>query len=335
MRARGINYDTGFFPGGKASRPAFDPWTAARELEIIANDLRCDAVRVSGGDLARLESASRAAADAGLEVWLSPVPTEMGSAELVPYFRQAAELAADLASRGRVTLVAGCELSVFAKGFLPGENSYDRMAALANPDPALLESMADVPRRFNAVLGEVVAAVRRQFAGTVTYASAAWEPVDWGPFDIVSVDCYRDAANAGTYRDDLHKHFSHGKPVAVTEFGCCAYAGAGDRGAMGWAILDESVHPALVAGEFKRDEGEQTRYLRELYGIFESEGVDAAFWFTFAGYRLPHRSNPKVDLDLASYGVVKLLDAGAGDTYPDMPWEPKEAFGAMATLYAG
>jgi len=28
--------------------------------------------------------------------------------------------------------------------------------------------------------------------------------------------------------------------------------------------------------------------------------VDLAFWFTFAGYNLPHRAEPRRDLDLIS-----------------------------------
>jgi len=41
---------------------------------------------------------------------------------------------------------------------------------------------------------------------------------------------------------------------------------------------------------------------------------------------------------MASAGVVKVLDGhnGAGDArrrYPDMPWEPKAAFDAVADCY--
>jgi hypothetical protein len=59
MRARGINYDTGFFPGGHDSRPDFDAETARRELRVIAQDLHCAAVRISGGDPERLSVAAR------------------------------------------------------------------------------------------------------------------------------------------------------------------------------------------------------------------------------------------------------------------------------------
>lgn len=55
--------------------------------------------------------------------------------------------------------------------------------------------------------------------------------------------------------------------------------------------------------------------------------MDSAFWFTFAGYRYPHHTDPRYDLDLASYGVVRLE--------PDMSWEPKESFHALAAERQG
>ena len=137
-----------------------------------------------------------------------------------------------------------------------------------------------------------------------------WEPVDWSLFDIVATDAYRDASNAGTFRSELRKRLEHGKPLAVTEFGCCGYAGAADRGGMGWTIIDASADPPRLDGDYVRDESEQVRYLEELTAIFAEEGVDLAFWFTFAGYPLVHDSEPHRDLDMASYGVVRMLPAG-------------------------
>lgn len=63
--------------------------------------------------------------------------------------------------------------------------------------------------------------------------------------------------------------------------------------------------------------------------------MDAAFWFTFAGYELPHRpADPGHDLDLASYGLVAVLEKGHGTRYPDMAWEPKRLFDTLAVRYA-
>ena len=60
--------------------------------------------------------------------------------------------------------------------------------------------------------------------------------------------------------------------------------------------------------------------------MFEAAAVDSAFWFSFAGFELPHRADPRRDLDLASYGLVAMLEEGTGTRYPDMSWEPKRAF---------
>jgi hypothetical protein len=92
-------------------------------------------------------------------------------------------------------------------------------------------------------------------------------------------------------------------------------------------------------GDHVRDEAEQAAYLREVLEVFETEGVDAAFVYTFARYDLPHREDPRADLDRASPGEVKVFDGLAGASglssrrYPDMPWEPKAAFDALAELY--
>jgi hypothetical protein len=99
-------------------------------------------------------------------------------------------------------------------------------------------------------------------------------------------------------------------------------------------IIDRSAEPPAIKGDYQRDEGEQVRYLRELLEIFEQEGLHSAFWFNFAGYHLPHRDDPRYDLDLASYGVVKVLEHGTGRECPDMGWEPKEVFHALAAAYA-
>ena len=36
------------------------------------------------------------------------------------------------------------------------------------------------------------------------------------------------------------------------------------------------------------------------------------------------------NFDMASYGVVKVLEGRHGHPYPDMAWEPKAAFAALA-----
>jgi hypothetical protein len=135
---------------------------------------------------------------------------------------------------------------------------------------------------------------------------------------------------------------AQGRPVAATEFGCGTFHGAGDVGGTGDAMIvwADDGRAARLKGECVRDEDGQARYLREVLDVFEAEGLEAAFVYTFARYDLPHREDPYLDLDRASAGVVKVLDGYrsahdlAGRRYPDMPWEPKPAFDALADWFA-
>ena len=64
-------------------------------------------------------------------------------------------------------------------------------------------------------------------------------------------------------------------------------------------------------------------------------GVDGTFVYTFVIPALTHSEDPKKDLDMASYSLVKsCADNKHGTTYPEMPWEPKESFRAVADYYA-
>ena len=322
MRGSGINYDTGFSPAGHLSRPVFDPAQVEREMRVIAGDLHCTAVRITGGDPERLSVAARLAAAAGLEVWFAPFPCELSPAENLKMLAECAGRAERLRETGAaVVFVAGCELSLFGSGFVPGATFADRIANLGRSD------LRAVCARLSDFLAGAAGEARKRFGGQVTYAAGPWESVDWAPFDIVSVDGYRDAGNLDRFAAGIKGLSRHGKPVAITEFGCCGYRGAADRGGMGWAIVDSVAVPPVLDGDYVRDEGEQVRYMTELIEIFSGAGVDTAFWFTFAGYHTPWHADPRRDLDLASYGVVAILDEDG------TAWRPKEAFHALAAAW--
>jgi hypothetical protein len=343
MRAKGITYDTGFVRNGAISRKRFDPEVVRRELGIIRDDLHCNAVRVTGGDPERLELAATYAADLGLEVWFSPYPLELTGEELLALFADCAERAERLRRRGaEVVFVAGAELSLMNKGFLPGDSEGDRLARLLNQQDRdrLRERVGEASARVNDFLGDAVAAVRERFGGRVTYAAIPLERVDWAPFDFVGVDLYRSAEVADQFSEGVRTLVAQGKPVAITEFGSAAYRGAGDRGARVLEIVEydkDTGAPLRLNGEYLRDEAGQASYLRELLEIFDAAGVDSAFVFLLALDNLPHRpdGDPRDDLDLASPGIVKVLDNRHGHTYPDLPWEPKAAFAALADHYRG
>jgi hypothetical protein len=142
---------------------------------------------------------------------------------------------------------------------------------------------------------------------------------------------------AARFGDDIRAFVAQGKaqgrPVAVTEFGCAAFRGAADMASRGDIVeWGDGARPVGFKGEYVRDEEEQARYLRELLDVFESEGVDNVFVYTFARYDLAYRSASE-DFDLSSAGLVKVIEGGRGQRYPDMPWEPKAAFNTLAEYY--
>lgn len=337
MRAKGIAYDTGFALHGEISGGPFDPDRVRRELTIIRDDLHCNAVHVVGGDPDRLELTARYAAELGLEVWLSPYPLELTTDEIMPLFVDCAERAERIRRTGaEVVFVTGVELSIMNKGFLAGDDLNERLVGLLGRPDGRAERLAEASTRLNAFLRDAVAAVRERFGGKVTYACIQFERVDWSLFDICSFELIRSAEVADRYQEGVRTLVAQGKPVAITGFGTATWRGAGDVAPRSMEILeyDESLRPVRLKGEYVRDEEGQATYLRELLEIFDAEGVDAAFVYLFALNDFPHRpDDPSRDFDLASGGVVKVFEDRKGDTYPDMPWEPKAAFYAVANHY--
>ena len=103
---------------------------------------------------------------------------------------------------------------------------------------------------------------------------------------------------------------------------------------MGWAIGDYSKDPLQLNGDYVRDEGLQARELTDVLSILEGAGVEGVFVFTFISPTSTYNDNPKYDLDMASYSLVKSYADKHGVTYPDMLWEPKKSFKAVADYFA-
>ncbi|WP_413305802.1 hypothetical protein AA0X95_04440 [Bacillus sp. 1P10SD] len=335
---KGINYDVGTFTRGKgsSSRDTFNPTIVKREIEIIRNDLHCNAIRISGQDLARLSLASEIALQQGLEVWFSPALVDGTEQETLIYFAECAKIAEKLRKQSpNIIFVAGCELTFFMKGLVMGETSFDRINTFMSPWKLLKNTIlkGSYHKRLNAFLSNAVKVINEHFHGPITYASGTWENVHWDIFDFVGVDYYRDVHNKNSYREKLRTYFKYGKPVVILEFGCCTYKGAEDKGGYGWAIVDRDKTPNQLKGDFIRDENVQVDYLKELLDIFVEENVGGAFWFTFVMPSYPFNENTAYDLDIASYSIVKSYIEKNGKTYNDMPWETKKSFEALAKYY--
>ncbi|WP_369205857.1 hypothetical protein [Streptomyces sp. PU-14G] len=334
-----MTYDTGFVVHGRTSRERFEPEVVRRELAIIRDDLHCDAVQIIGGDPDRLELAAGAAAELGLEVWFSPYPMELDPDGILTLFRDCAERAERLRLSGaEVVFVAGVELSVMNRGFLPGESPEDRVGQLMRRPERRAGAIRELGVRVNAFLRDAAATVRERFHGKLTYAAIQFEQVDWAPFDFMTFELIRSAEVADRFRDAVRSLAQGPKPLAITGFGTAAYRGAGDRGGRVLEVVEHdpvTKVPVRLNDVYERDEAGQAAYLSELLEIFDTEGVDSTFVFLFALPGYPHRpdGDPRDDLDRAGLGIVKLLEGRRGQAYPDMEWEPKAAFTAVAHRY--
>jgi hypothetical protein len=336
MRWRGINYDVGIEFGSHHSRPDFDPALTRRELTVIRDELHCNAVRISGTAPERLATAARHALDLGLEVWLSPHLLDHPPAQTRDHLVECARRAEQLRGAGPdLVFVTGCELTLFMTGIMKGR---DFMHRIRNPLSLLrLKALGTHNKPLNAFLHETADAVREVFGGPLTYASLPIEDVDWSIFDIVGIDYYRGRQNRAVYGESLAPRLALGKPVAVTEVGLCAYRGAEDRGARGFMIVEQTRTPPglRLGGDYVRDEALQAGELVDMLGILESAGVDGTFVFTFATPTLTRSTLPRMDLDLAGYGLVATHGEPCAATRPGFPWQPKRSFHAVADFYGG
>jgi hypothetical protein len=334
LKRKGMCYDVGRVMLGQNWRPDFDPSVAQRELEIIRDDLHCNAVRICGEDIGRLMVAGKEALSLGLEVWLSPELWDKNPEETLEYVTEAAKRAEELRQQWPEGIVfsAGSELTLFMQGIVAGNSVLERLG-----NPSFWENVRSGTHNapLNAFLTKANQAIRQFFKGEVTYASVPLETVDWSQFDFVCTDLYRDARVRGMFAGLLQRFFAFNRPVVITEFGCCTYHGAAEAGGMGWAILDHEKTPLQLKGAYIRDEAEQAQELTEVLTIFDKTGVDGAFIMTFVDPQHPYRDDPQYDLDMASYSLVKSYERQRGTSYPDMTWEPKKAFKAVSKFYGG
>jgi hypothetical protein len=351
MNRKGVSYDVGRVMGFNW-RPAFDPKTVQRELKIIKNDLRCNAVRICGRSINRLMITAEEALKQGLEVWLSPEMWDKSPDKTLHYITEAAKAAEKLHQRWPEQLVfsVGSELTLFMQGIIKGRTLPAR---IKNPTFVSIIKTGGHNKPLNEFLAKANNSVRKVFHGKLTYASLVWEAVDWELFDFVGVDHYRINRIEDRYVEVLKPSFSHGKPVVITEFGYgTCQGGLGSEGflsssGLGGNIIDNKslfLHQLLLIGRFVRphlngshvrDEAWQASKLVENLSVLDNAGVDGTFIFQFISQINPYSDNPKFDLDMGSSSLVKYYDDKKhGTTYPDMNWEPKESFKAVAEYYS-
>jgi hypothetical protein len=282
-----------------------------------------------GGDTERHIGAARCALETGLDVYIRPYFPDRPRPEMLAHLAATATAAEELRALypGRVTLLVGSEFSLTSRGMIPGPRLYVRLQVLVRPR---LRRLFDrrITRRLNALLAEALTTARRSFHGPITYAAGGWEKVDWSGFDLIGINLYRSGAHPAAYEERLRTLLHEaGKPVVITEFGCGAHLGADQRGPGSFRIVQWFAEEPHVKPGHVRDENTQARYLAELIDLYAAHGIHGCFVFTFFMPDFPHSADPRRDLDMAGFGVVKV------DPDAVWTWEPKEAFHEVARRY--
>lgn len=298
-----------------------------RDLRVIRDDLNCDAVMLDGGVLSEQVSAAEHALELGLAVYLRPDLTDRRRPEVLRLLAAAATAAERLRARHpeRVTLLLGNEYSLLTRGIIPGRWQWLRLHFLLRGRRLFARR---INRRTNALLTAAQATARPLFGGPITYAAGFWEQVDWSGLDFVGVNLYRMGRDSQAYEEQVRALVRESaKPVVITEFGCGAFRGAEVRGPGAFLIVNWFAQPPRVREGYERDEATQAAYLGELIDCYAAAGVHGCFVFSFAMRDFPFSPDPRHDLDMAGFGVVKVVSDD-----PDQ-WEPKAAFRAVAARY--
>lgn len=199
----------------------------------------------------------------------------------------------------------------------------------------------------NDFLGRAHKAVRAVFDGPVLYRSLFWEQVDWTNFDFIGIDHYWAEKIQDKYVDMVKPLFTYGKPVINTGFGfntTTAPANGlastlGNVSGLSLFLHQQPVIGRLIRPRLKvideRSEALQAKRLIDNLKLIDRAGFSGAFIDMFIFPIRPYSDTAKYDLDRESSSLVKYYEGGKhGTTYPDMTWEPKESFKAVAEYYA-
>lgn len=342
MKIKGMNYDIGieFAYGNPNSRNnIWNKEAFKRDLEIIRDELHCNALRLSGTDVQDMIEGTEMVLKAGLDCWVSPHYIDAPLDDVEQKTLATAAGVEPLRAKypdNEVVIIYGCEMHHFAP-FLPGNNFTERVNCLSNPDaPAILKEATD---KLNTYFARTIPEMRKVFGGRITYTTVTFENIDWTPFDIVCLDQYKSMYNRDTFWNEIDPYIeiakAQGKPFVVPETGCCTFKGCSDYGAAGYMSCYPVGNGELNA-VFERAEKEQADYFTDIFEEFDRPDVEGVFAFTFVYSEMPHVDNDPIrDLDLGGFSIVKSYkDGRAGTVYKDVNWDPKEAFYKVKEFFA-
>jgi hypothetical protein len=328
LRHHGVVYTVG---EGETPGTAFSAARMRKDIRAIRDELHADTVDVTGDGVERLTATAAEAAERGLRVWLQPTLGDVPERDILEHLAETGRFAERLRRQGAaVDLSVGCEFWLFVPGIVPGDTVFERIRNLRDGtvDPVAVQ------RRLDRFTAKAAAVGRAVFHGRLSYAAAQDDEVDWRLFDIVGIDYYSYFPHKADYLRELSRYLRWGKPLAITEFGTCAYVGAPRTAGMGWDIVDQDEKPPEIKGDLVRSERTQAAYLMQLLDVFSSMDLYAVMAFEFVTPDAPHRpGDPRHDLDMASYAVTKTIEDRPDDPDSGWHWEPKEAFHALAHRY--
>lgn len=329
-KSRGINYEVGlkFHSEHKVDYEAISS-NIEKDLEDI-KEMGCDSVRIYGDNPENLMFAAKTALEKGLKVWLSPRLINGQEEETLDLLLNIAEQAEALrhVHGDNITLVVGNELMLDSRVAFEEEQYIDRIARFKKFKAlemakkylrliALHNVLPDTEKYKERVLEftkMLSTQTREKFHGQITYASLPDENIDWEHFDIVGVNLYEDASNRGKYENELERYKSHGKPVAITEFGTAPYKGAGHLGGYAHSVIDWQrgrLKRGMGIMPVFRDEKTQADYLEKLIKMYEAHEIDAHFIFEYINWNTPHTSgDSKRNLSTGSFGLTHLTPDG-------------------------
>src|SRR6185312_9151509 len=332
MKHKGITYDIGTeYSPGNFTINNLPESKISSDMQAIKEDLHCNAIRIYGENTDKLILASGIALRHGLDVWISPRYINAGTEETLQNLTGLARLFQALKTKypeREFVFIVGGEATIDTQGFVKGDTLPERLQNLMKPLFLIKDAFGIRPsfqKKLDEFLQGAAAAVRKEFAGKVTYASAMWEKIDWTPFDYIAVNLYKAAFNERSFERTLKKLIARGKPVIITEFGCCCHEGADKKGPMGYMVLDWSKSPPVFKETCTRNENVQARYITGLLETYQNYQVDGTFIFDFQAPKLAHNADPAFDFDMASFSITRPMN--------EIVWEPKESFHAIADFY--
>ena len=332
MKYKGVTYDIGIeYAPGILTRTGLTSDLLVYDISEIKNNLNCNSIRIYGNDDELLILASELALQNGLNVWLSPRYVNADTKQTIEKLNEIAartEVLRVKYANNEIILITGGEASIDTKGFLKGETIFDRIQNLSKPSFFIKKALGFKPeyqKDFISYLKQSADTVRSKFKGKITYASALWEDVDWSIFDIVSINLYKASFNKLFFERKVKQMSSIGKPLAITEFGCCCYVGADEKGPTGFSVLETTNNTPVFKENCERSEKTQATYITDLLLTYQQANVEATFIFDFYSQKYTYDDDPNLDYDKASFGITKSVGQNK--------WEPKLSFNAIAKFY--